>query len=216
MKKTVLILMAVLSSLGVSAQKYWDSSRADQLVTFGIRAGLNFSKQYAMDDQADRENRFSYQVGLAVDFNVARSFSFNTGLMMIQKGWQWDYDDNRGKQKVTDNATYLEIPVLASYRVSLSDQAQFQLNVGPYFAFGIFGDQKVTSTFPNGDDYNISSFDEYYGGKKFDCGVFVGAGFIFSHIYVGFNYERGLINVSNDENKKFQNGTIALSLGYNF
>lgn len=216
MKKTVLILVSVLSSLGALAQNYWDSSRPDHLVTFGIRAGVNSSKQYAMDEQADRDFRFSYQVGLAVDLNLARSFSFNTGVMMIQKGWQWDYNDSRGKQKVTDNATYLEIPVLASYRVALSDQAQFQLNLGPYFAFGIFGDQKVTSTFPNGDDYNINSFDEYEGGKKFDCGISIGAGFTFSHIYLGINYERGLINVSNDESKKFQNGSIALTLGYNF
>ena len=216
MKKNVLILLAVFSSLGASAQNFWDGSRADRFVTFGIRAGVNASKQYAMDDQADRDYRFSYQVGVAVDLNLARSFSFNTGVMMVQKGWQWDYDDNRGKQKVTDNATYLEIPVLASYRVALSDQAQFQLNLGPYFAFGIFGDQKVTSTFPNGDNYSINSFDEYEGGKKFDCGVSIGAGFTFSHIYLGINYERGLINVSNDDNKRFQNGNIALSLGYNF
>lgn len=216
MKKTVLILVAVLSSIGASAQNYWDSSRADHLVTFGIRAGVNASKQYAMDDQADRDFRLSYQIGVAVDLNLARSFSFNTGVMMIQKGWKWDYDDSRGEQKVTDNATYLEIPVLASYRVALSDQAQFQLNLGPYFAFGLFGDQEVKSTFPNGDNYKDNSFDEYVGGKKFDCGVPIGAGFTFSHIYVGVNYERGLINVSNDENKKFQNGSIAFSLGYNF
>ena len=55
MKKTVLFLVVVLSSMGASAQQYWDSSRADQLVTFGIRAGVNASKKYAMDDQADRD-----------------------------------------------------------------------------------------------------------------------------------------------------------------
>lgn len=216
MKKTVLFLVVVLSSMGASAQQYWDSSRADQLVTFGIRGGVNASKQYAMDDQADRDFHLGYQVGVAVDLNLARSFSINTGLTMIQKGWHWDYDDSRGKQDVKDNATYLEIPIQASYRVALSDQAQFQLNLGPYFAFGLFGDQKVTSTFPNGDNYSIDTFDEFEGGKKFDCGVTVGAGFVFSHIYLGVSYERGLINVSNDENKRFQNSTIALSIGYNF
>lgn len=216
MKKIVLVLLAVMCTLGASAQKYWDSSRADKLFTFGVRAGLNASKQYSMDDFADRGFRLGYQVGLTADINVVQSFSVNTGVMMIQKGWKWDYEDNRGKKKVTDNATYLEIPLLASYRVKLSDQAQFQLNLGPYFAFGISGDQEVKNSFPNGDNYKISSYDEFDGGKKFDCGLSIGAGFTLSNIYVGLNYERGLVNVSRNENKQFQNGSIALSLGYNF
>ena len=78
---------------------------------------------------------------MAVDANLARSFSVNTGVLMIQKGWKQGYSDAGGKIDVKDNATYFEIPVLASYRVELSDQAQFQLNIGPYFAFGAFGKQ---------------------------------------------------------------------------
>ena len=34
---------------------------------------------------------------------------------------------------------YLEIPVLASYRYNFSDAAQLQINVGPYFAYGVGG-----------------------------------------------------------------------------
>ena len=216
MKNHFILLLLMICSQAASAQKYWDSSRADKLFTFGVRAGLNISKQYSMDDFADREFRLGYQVGLTADINLVQSFSINTGVMMIQKGWKWDYDDNRGKKEVTDNATYLEIPLLASYRVNLSDQAQFQLNLGPYFAFGMFGDQEVKNSFPNGDNYKISSYEEREGGKKFDCGVSIGAGFTFSKIYVGLNYDRGLVNVSRNTNNKFQNGAIALSLGYNF
>ena len=55
MKKTVLILVALICTIGASAQKYWDGSRADKLFTFGVRAGLNVGKQNALDDQADRD-----------------------------------------------------------------------------------------------------------------------------------------------------------------
>lgn len=216
MKKTVLLFGLLICAISASAQKYWDSSRPDKQFTFGVRAGANVSKQYSTDDFDDRDFRLGCQVGVTADVNIVRSFSINTGVIMIQKGWKWDYEDGRGKKEVTDNATYLEIPLLASYRIDLSDQAQFQLNVGPYFAFGIFGDQKVKNSFPNGDNYKISSFEEYEGGKKFDCGLSIGAGFTFSNIFVGLNYERGLMNVSRNDNKKFQNGSIALSLGYNF
>ena len=216
MKQTLLVFGLLICAIGASAQKYWDGSRPDEPFTFGARVGANASKQYSMDDFADRDFRLGYQVGVTADINVVRSFSINTGVILMQKGWKWDYEDKRGKKEVTDNATYLEIPVLASYRINLSDQAQFQLNLGPYFAFGIWGDQEVKNSFPNGDNYKISSFAKIEGGKKFDCGVSIGAGFSFTKFFVGLNYERGLVNVSRDNDKKFQNGSIALSLGYNF
>jgi len=217
MKKIMLLLAVMTLSMSAAAEsKYWDGSRPDHLFTFGVRAGINFSKQYAMDNQSDRSMRFGYQGGVTADINLARSFSINTGVFYIQKGWKTDYDDARGKIEKKDNASYIEIPLQASYRVNLSDQVQFQLNIGPYFAIGVSGKQKVTNTFANGDSYEIDSFDELEGGKKFDCGLAVGAAITVSHVYFGIGYERGLMNVSRIENTKFQNGSIAISLGYNF
>ena len=130
MKKIMLIIAVVALSISASAQtKYWDSSRPEHRFTFGIRAGINTSKQYAINDQSDHENRLGFHAGLTADINIVRSFSVNTGVMYIQKGWKTDYSDNRGSVEKKDNAAYLEIPVLASYRVNLSDQVQFQLNI---------------------------------------------------------------------------------------
>ncbi len=200
----------------MSAQDYWDGSRPDHRFTLGVRGGVNFSKQYNVGDGADNDFCTSFQGGLAFDVNVVKSFSVNTGVMFIQKGYRSEYSDYRGMMKTKDNISYMEIPVLASYRVKLSDAAQFQLNVGPYFAFGISGKQKVTSTFPGLQDYEIDSFDEYDGMKKSDMGIHVGIAVVYSNIYVGANYERGLKNVSNKKNGDFQNGTICINLGYNF
>ena len=197
MKKIMLIIAVVALSISASAQtKYWDSSRPEHRFTFGVRAGINTSKQYAINDQSDHENRLGFHAGLTADINIVRSFSVNTGVMYIQKGWKTDYSDNRGSVEKKDNAAYLEIPVLASYRVNLSDQVQFQLNIGPYFAFGVSGKQKVTNTFPNG--------------------IVLGAAATYKHCYIGISYERGLTNVSNVAESNFQNGCIALTLGYNF
>ena len=217
MKKIMLIIAVVALSISASAQtKYWDSSRPEHRFTFGVRAGINTSKQYAINDQSDHENRLGFHAGLTADINIVRSFSVNTGVMYIQRGWKTDYSDNRGSVEKKDNAAYLEIPVLASYRVNLSDQVQFQLNIGPYFAFGVSGKQKVTNTFPNGDNYDIDSFDSDEGGKKFDCGIVLGAAATYKHCYIGISYERGLTNVSKVAESNFQNGCIALTLGYNF
>lgn len=216
MKKLILFLLMALSISGLRAQSFWDSQRPDRAVTVGLRAGLSSSKQYATDFHADQDAVLGWQAGVAVDVNIIRSFSVNTGLMLIKRGWKNTYSDNRGSLETTDNAMYVELPLLASYRMPLSDQAEFQLNLGPYFAYGIGGKRKTTNSFQAGGDYEIDCFDSTLGCKHMDCGISVGVAFTFLHFYAGVNYERGLVNTWEPANYKYQNGCIALNLGYNF
>ena len=148
--------------------------------------------------------------------NIFRSLSLNTGAYYIQRGYKTEYSDYRGSKKTTDNVAYINVPVLVSYRVKLSDAAQFQLNVGPYFGFGVSGKQKTTSSFKGLKDYEIDSFDEYDGMKKSDMGLHVGAAVVYQDIYFGVFYERSLTNVSNVTNADFKNGSIGVNVGYNF
>lgn len=208
-------MLCVLSMVGASAQKYWDGARPNHRFTFGVRAGVNFAKQNNMEDGADNDFRTGFHVGLSADVNIVQSFSINTGVTYSQKGYKTEYADYRGSNDTEDNAAYVQIPLLASYRVALSDDAQFQINVGPYFAFGVAGDLKVKNTFENGESYTKDSFDEYDGTKKFDTGIAAGVALTYNHLYVGAGYERSLTNVSNTT-EKFQNGCITLTLGYNF
>lgn len=216
MKKVTMLILFLMCCTGVSAQEYWDGSRPRHWFTIGVRAGANFSKQNNKGDGSDHDFRPGFHVGATADINIVRSFSVNTGVLYIQKGYKIDYSDYRGSLKTTDNTSYIEIPVLASYRVKLSDAAQFQLNFGPYFAVGVSGKQKVRSTFPGQQDYEIDSFDQYDGMKKSDIGVHVGAAVVYNNMFIGAFYERGLKNVSNVTGAKFQNGTIGINVGYNF
>lgn len=216
MIKIAIMIISLMCCMGTSAQEYWDGSRPDHRFTIGVRGGVNFSKQNNMGDGADHDFRTSFQLGLETDLNIVRSFSINTGVWFIQKGYKSEYSDYRGSLKTTDNTSYIEIPLLASYRVKLSDASQFQLNVGPYFAFGVSGKQQVKSTFAGQQDYEIDSFDQYDGMKKSDIGVHIGAAVVYNNMYFGASYERGLKNVSNVTGADFQNGTIAINVGYNF
>ncbi|MBE6257460.1 MAG: PorT family protein [Prevotella sp.] len=214
--KQILLIIALFCSAMAPAQKYWNSSRADHILTLGLRGGINFAKLYNNGNGSDKDFRLGYMGGIELDINFIQSLSVNTGIYYSQKGYKSEYSDYRGSYIVSDNASYINIPFLASYRVKLSDAAQFQLNVGPYFAFGVSGKQNVESTFPGQEDYRIDSFDEYDGLKKSDIGLHVGAGIVYSHIYMGVSYERGLKNVSNETDSDFHNGCIGINLGYNF
>lgn len=216
MRKLMTLFVLACLTGGLQAQNYWDGSRPDHRLTVGVRGGVNFSKQYNTGDGADMDFRTSYQVGIEADLNIFRSLSVNTGAMLIQKGYKTEYSDYRGSMETKDNATYIEIPLLLSYRVKLSDAAQFQLNVGPYFAFGVSGKQRIESTFPGLKSYEIDSYDEYDGMKKQDIGIHAGVAVTYNNFYAGACYERGLKNVSNVPNADFRNGTIAITVGYNF
>lgn len=216
MRKLTILFFLVCWGTNMQAQEYWSSQRPNHRLCLGIRAGMNISKQYNMGDGADNDFRLGFRAGVELDLNVVQSFSVNTGAFYIQKGYKTDYSDYRGSLKTTDNASYLEIPLLASYRVKLSDAAQFQLNLGPYFAFGLSGKKKVKSTFTGQQDYDIDSFDEYDGLKKQDIGIHVGTAITFDNYYVGVSYERSLMNVSNVTNANYQNGGIGVTIGYNF
>jgi opacity protein-like surface antigen len=216
MKRILFLFIASLYVASATATDFWDNQRPDKRMTLGLRAGVNASKQYATDCHADQSFRLGYQAGVALDLNLIRSMSLNTGLMFYQKGWKDKYDEVRGHIKWTDNAIYIEIPVLASYRVPLNDNVGFQLNFGPYLACGIGGKTKVSSDFATTYNYKLDSFDEDRGRNRFDVGLSAGAAFTISHFYVGACYERGLLNTSQLADYSYRNGTVALNIGYNF
>ena len=192
--------------MDVSAQKYWDASRPDHRFTFGVRAGGSFSKYYT-EDHADTQFAPGLLLGLAADVNIIRSLSVTSGIYYVQKRTKFEVKVQNKSIKRTLHPAYLEIPLLLSYRIPLSDDSQFQFNVGPYYAFGLTNSARET-------------FETLY--KKDDLGLSLGVAVTYSHYYFGANYERSIRNISRDvytadqSASRMYNGSIIVSAGYNF
>ena len=204
-KLSLFICLAVLAFCHVKAQTYWDSSRPNHRFTFGVRAGCNVSKMYT-EDQFDMDFGTSFQLGAIADINIIRSISMETGVYYIQKYPRFSLTSSNETMTIKMNPTYIEIPLLASYHIALSDNAQFLFNAGAYFAFGITGN-------------NHEVFESL---KKTDVGASLGGAITYRHYYFGINYERSMMNISKDvgqgvkDAQKEYFGSIVLSLGYNF
>ena len=132
------------------------------------------------------------------------------------------------KGDLTLNACYLELPVMAAYRISLPS-TNVVLNAGPYLAYGLNGKYK----FEAGEEEmktNIFGKDAF---KRFDCGLGVGVAFEFGKFIAGIDANFGLANIApsgkdNDQpnmevaDVKFDKGTkihnIAahITVGYKF
>jgi hypothetical protein len=105
-----------------------------------------------------------YSGGLVADIRIAKSFYIQTGLyytnMSINnkiKGERNDkiteytpltYLEGTFSYDITEKYTfnYIEVPILASYRIHLSERFIWQVNAGPYIGYGISGKAKIQGT----------------------------------------------------------------------
>lgn len=240
MKKLFVAAMAAVCALGMSAQRasdssefsFWDSDQAEQKIVIGPRVGLNVSS-LSTDKlgELDFDSKVGFNVGLAVELPIVRSFYVNTGLFYTTKGAKKEVSGGSENFELKANAGYLELPVYASYRLNFAEASQLQVNFGPYFAYGVNGKIKTEYTdfeYPEDNEkYEIDLFgvaddnsDEEKGGiKRFDCGLGVGLGYTFHRVYLGINYQFGLVNIADKKEYgagKIKNSNFSISLGYNF
>lgn len=224
MKKLFITLVCAAFALTVSAQRassssssFFSTEKSDQSVTFGVRAGVNFSNMSFSEDgvSLSLNSHTGFNAGVVVDIPLMQSLYVQSGLFYTVKGCEAIEDD----EKYTMSPSYLEIPVLASYRYDFSDAAQLQINVGPYFAYGIGG--KCTRT-EGGRDYDIDFFggeddDESMEMKRFDVGLQIGAGITLAqHYYLGVAYEFGFASMSRYDALSIKNNNFMINLGYQF
>lgn len=214
MKKFLLVLACAICTLTASAQYASDASssffsvqKSDQPVTFGIRGGVNFAKQSVSYDgySFSPKNNVGFNVGVSVDIPMLESLYLQSGLYYTVKGYKSE------EEGYTEKATpsYLELPILASYRYNFSDFTQLQINFGPYLAYGVAGKYK----WDDGDE-DEDFFDD--DTNRFDAGLAIGAGMTFGHIFVGVNYDLGLTNILKDSDGSLKNRCLSINVGYNF
>lgn len=241
MKKVFLIAACAVFSLAASAQRassssssFFSTEKAEQPVRFTIRGGVNFANVGVSGggNSWNLGSRVAFNAGVGVDFAIVQSFYVQTGLYYTSKGFKGKVDEEfvyGGESYTVSLATkgtpgYLEIPVLASYRYNFNDATQLEVNVGPYFAFGI-GGKYQTETLVEFDPHamagEVETIEEKYftsDTNKFDIGLQFGLGLTFlRHVYVGAAYELGLSNVLKDSGDiKWKNSNFMINLGYKF
>lgn len=228
MKKLFLTIACAVCALAVSAQRassssssFFSTEKADQPITIGVRAGMNFSN--FTGDIDDLDSRIGFNAGVVVDFPLMQSLYLQSGLFVTQKGAKYEEDG----VEIKANPLYIQIPVLASYRYNFSDATQLQVNFGPYLAYGISGKLKFEVEDMVKDEIDFfGDDDDQFGGKRFEVGLQVGAGVTINKFYIGCAYEFGLTNAfdskwDTDEDYdpisfKGKNSNFMINVGYNF
>lgn len=219
--------MIVGTAVSVSAQ--------DNLVKFGLKAGVNLPKITDRDGvDSDAKFNTSFYIGGTVDFPVGDSFSIQPGLTFSGKGVKNTIHSTGINVysigvKAATRLWYLEVPVNALFRIPAGDGNLF-LGGGPYFGYAIGGKNKVNGRIggvgpadkPIDEMLDISSSEDIKFGKdgdfkRGDFGINFLAGY---QLNSGFNihagYGLGLGSIAQDSNQTGKNRVLSLGLGFSF
>ncbi|MEZ3559170.1 MAG: PorT family protein [Duncaniella sp.] len=222
MKKTIIAILVLLSAMGASAQSLlWDSAEPVKTVTVGARLGWNFASM-AGKGSGYYDGRKGVALGAAVDVNLIKSFSINTGLYFTMKGASMnDVEAQVGdmlgmKAKATWAVNFLELPVYASYHLRFTPDSDLQIFFGPYFSYGVYGKYGMKMRDMEGyAQEKVKLFSKSQGYHRWQSGIGLGASYTFDHHYVvGLQYQWGIRDVA--ELMDNQWNLFQLSIGYNF
>ena len=202
MKRTVMLASAMLVTVMMNAQS-----------GFGLLGGVNLSTSSA----TDAEWRVGGFIGGLYDIQLTDGFYLQPRLLFA-------YQENQRSQVQVASAVsageefYSQwnaaLPVLASFRVSLSDAVGLRLNVGPYLQYAVFGRNKQSTLHADGTSgeslgwWHCDFGDKLtYGGM---AGVQVECGKWFGTIDYKHSFHRSPLNMDGFEN------TLQVGIGYKF
>jgi hypothetical protein len=188
-----------------------------QTVSFGVKAGVNFSKLSASSGgvTASSSSTTGFHVGGVADIGFG-DWSLQPGILYSTKGGS--YGTSTDGVKLTLN--YIEIPVNVLYNIPAGVGKVF-IGGGPYFGWGVSGKGTVTglgtSTGSGSETTNVTFGSGQNDTKNPDYGINILGGFRFqSGISLSAGYGIGLGNLSNDSSGSIKNNVLSFSAGYFF
>ena len=205
MPKYIYTIIGLILATDIQAQSLWDSSKPDDIFTYKVLTGMNVS---STDGNEATAVRTGYHIGGMVDYNIVKSFSVCSGLSFATKG----FHSGRGKADLV----YIQIPIIASYRLETPTGVKFHFNVGPYFSYGIGGEINFE---PLDFNYYYLFDQKSFGDKgfftRYDVGLSAGAYILLGHVQLGVSYEYGLKDIAKVYGE-FHNRNVSMTVGYNF
>ena len=221
----------------VAPNVYIQLQPVEQGFSWNVKAGVSLFS-YRRPDGLDERTGFS--VGAGVEYNFSRHWAIQSGLMITSKGAIAEYEGYSPLSSSTDpisykakiSPIYLDIPILAAFKIDISNHVKFAINIGPYLAVGMGGKYELTNTGGHKDESH-NPFKSYSSTaemkdkdallKRFDIGVQGGIGFeIWKHYLINASFQHGFMDpikggtlYAGDTEKHYPIGGI-LTVGYRF
>ena len=218
MKILVAFLVLSLSSVAQAQVTSTNESKPNETAdsanstNFWLMAGPGFSKVTTNASSDGSSNRTAIAVGAELEIPMDQSFSIQTGVDYLQKGFEVSGSGGTGTLAIN----YLELPLLLKVKVPVRD-SRFTFAAGPYAALAV----KRETRFEGAGQSASNSADEVI--NQADFGARFGAAFEIPvqdrlSISIGANYDLGLRDISsnNSGSDKSSNRTFMAMVGLGF
>ena len=207
-KKEKLSNTSIATTSAPKAKVKSNATSSTDKLTFGVVAGGNMaSASFEGKSGGETSSVIGFHLGVTMDVPISSSFWLSTGVLYSGKGYQYKRDSYNEDINIKANPQYIDVPLLASYHLSLSDLLTLRLNAGPYVATCIGGDIKNDV-----GDWNVSYYSKTFTSEysSFDYGIQAGVGLDFGKNFgVNIGYQLGIAS-------DYKNRNLMLSLAYRF
>ena len=159
-----------------------DDDDYNEEARFGIRAGVNISRQKFEDGELDEnaQSKFGADFAILVDIPIGDGvFMFQPELHWLQKGSV--ISDINNDEDITNTFNYIELPLLL--RLNFGDEAKLFVIGGPSIGYLLSGKT-------GGDDIERDLYEDS------EWGLHLGAGVGFGPIEIDVRYTDGLSDIS--------------------
>lgn len=226
--RTFLTAILLFSTLHVYAQEeIIEDEFLPKKVSFGIRAGLNFSNltSYYEGNTYNAKIRVAYNIGALMDYHLTKDFYIRTGLSLSSKGAKGNEISIPETGEVLEaemEAIYLQVPVYFTFKTNLARSSNMiSVAGGPFFAYGIAGKSKYN--YKSGGHYaTINTFGENELWNRPDVGIGIELSFELQRLVLTYGAEMGFAKTWKTgypyilEDVHVCNSTSFLSVGFNF
>ncbi|MEZ4910125.1 MAG: porin family protein [Saprospiraceae bacterium] len=172
----------------------------------GVRAGLNFASVSAENGGVtlNSDSKLGFHFGLVNDFKLSDNLTFRPGILYSVKGSKLTLDIFGVNETITDEYTYLDVPLHFVYNFT-GEEKGFFAEAGPYLAFLLSAKSQ---------DEDVKDLL-----KSLDFGLNFGLGYDLGNFIIGANYSFGLSNIADGEDSEdvnVKNKNIAVYGVYQF
>ena len=231
MKLKALIIASIIAFFTptVKASDLIDTEPAPKLFTFGARLGVNASNRTFSSAYFDTWNVNSWgtgiDVGAVANINFKRYLSIQPGIFFQSRSGNYSYATpyltNQNETETFYELGHMRsynfnIPIMGVLRLSVMENFQWLVELGPYFQFRLHSSDGNQIIVPVRSPSQLLYDKRYAESNFFDFGIKFGSGIqVFDHYYFGIHYMAGICDVWKFP-KGGKNKAWTFSIGYNF
>lgn len=217
-RKLICAIAAIACAITASAQFVINTAHPERPVTFGVRVGGNVSNTSTNEmslmpafGMYSPKWKGGVTAGVVADLNIREYISIQPGFFYSSAAHGFKRmsigPDEVGTEFVTVTSSnslahWLQVPILASFKVECGPHIKLFAEAGPYFAWGIGGSEKYSTkryTGVPGTPGNIEHKRDYFGAggvsSTFDWGFKMGVGVSFGRFQLAAHYLAGCRDV---------------------